>query len=370
MSITNEVPYCLICSEEGNDDSGQPLRRDCSCRGSDSGFVHLSCLVEYAKHKTKQWDGRDFHELTLARIWEECLNCKQWYQNELRVELTTEFLSFVKTNYSDDQRMNITALYRKLVSLTHMVNDQRCTPQAIQEAKSTSNKILSIIEMMKAEECALLKQDKYIEPFTYNCLGIIAIKEGTKDSLKEAVSHNEKFRDLSILLGLIDDVAVAEYNISVAKGKCGEGISIEKKVEQSQKLYDMRLRKHGEGAIKTLIDGTIFAEKLMEACRLAEAESLLIKLVTISQQVHGSNHEVTKSIVLVQRHLMEQLREQKRDDDTGTEDAHLAQQLLRTKHLNRVLFLSIILASILSMYKISYGVSVVLSGVVVSLYFL
>jgi len=47
MSTTNGdsgevVPHCLICSEEGTDESGEPLRRDCSCRGSDSGFAHLS----------------------------------------------------------------------------------------------------------------------------------------------------------------------------------------------------------------------------------------------------------------------------------------------------------------------------------------
>jgi len=58
-----DVPHCWICHDEGTDELGEPLRRDCSCRGLDSGFVHLSCLVEYAKQKTKQWDGRNFVKL-------------------------------------------------------------------------------------------------------------------------------------------------------------------------------------------------------------------------------------------------------------------------------------------------------------------
>ena len=45
-------PSCWICLCDGPDENGQIPRRDCSCRGIDSGYAHLSCLVEYAKQKT------------------------------------------------------------------------------------------------------------------------------------------------------------------------------------------------------------------------------------------------------------------------------------------------------------------------------
>jgi len=45
-------PSCWICLYDGPDENGQIPRRDCSCRGTDSGYAHLSCLVEYAKQKT------------------------------------------------------------------------------------------------------------------------------------------------------------------------------------------------------------------------------------------------------------------------------------------------------------------------------
>ena len=358
MSTTNgdsgEVPHCWICHEEGTNELGEPLRRDCSCRGCDAGYAHLSCLVEYAKHQTEEWDGHDLNEL--FKIWSDCLTCKQRHQNELRVELAIEFLSFVETNYSDDQGMIVAALYEKLLSLERMIDTHknRCTPLARQEIKDIANKIFSITDLMKTKQCHLLYLSS-TEALTHNSLGRIALEEGTEDSVHEALSHFEKYRDLSILLGLRPDrVAEAEYNISVAKEECGEDISIEKKVELSQKLYDVRLKSNGEGDIFALNVGTLLAKDLLNAYRLAEAESLLLKLATVSKQVHGADHSAFKKIHSVQRRL----RKCKRIHEH------------RNKRLNRVLFLSMILASILSMYKISYGVSVVLSGGVTSLYLL
>jgi len=293
-----DVPQCWICHDEGTDESGESLRRDCSCRGSDSGFVHLSCLVGYIKHKTKQWDGRDFDELW--KLWQECPRCKQRHQNELRVELATEFVSFVETNYSDNQGMYLIASYEKLTSLTNMTvaNKNKCT-QASQEANDISNKMLSIIEQIKIthDPFLILIRVKYIEPRVYNCLGRIALEEGAKEGAQKALAHFEKYRDLCSASGLIDENPVAEHNISVAKEKCGQvSMCIKKKLEQSQKLYNVLVVKEGEGAINTLICGKNLAKDLYMAHRNREAERLLEKLAETSKQVHGEGHSVTKSI--------------------------------------------------------------------------
>ena len=145
QSAGEDVPHCWICHEEGTDESGEPLRRDCSCRGSDAGYAHLSCLVEYAKQKTKQWDRHSYGKL--RKIWADCPCCKQPFQNEIEHELATEFLSFVETNYPDDQGMYLIASYEKLTSIINMnvANKNKCT-QASQEANDISNKMLSVIE--------------------------------------------------------------------------------------------------------------------------------------------------------------------------------------------------------------------------------
>lgn len=286
----DDVPQCWICTDNGPDELGKPLQRDCSCRGSDAGYAHLSCLVEYAKHKTKEWDGRDFDEL--FKIWQECSRCEQPYQNGIRVELAAEFASIVETYYSDDQEMLVTALYQKLVSLANMVN---LNINSKQEAKQIAKKILSLIEQMKARESPLNRvQHMYVK--VYNCLGRITMKEKTEEGAQEALAHFEKHLDLSIATGLTDEVAVAEYNIDLAKKKCGEVISNEKKIELSQKLYDVRLKRSGKGALNTLNAGLCLVDDLLKAGRLVEAQKLATNLATVSKQVHGSDHEVSKSM--------------------------------------------------------------------------
>jgi hypothetical protein len=59
------------------------LRRDCACRGTDAGFVHLSCLAGYAETKCEH--ARSMNEF--RNPWVVCPSCHQNYQNELRVEI-------------------------------------------------------------------------------------------------------------------------------------------------------------------------------------------------------------------------------------------------------------------------------------------
>ena len=48
-----------------------------ACRGTDAGFVHLSCLAEYAAAKSEQ--KSDMNEF--IKPWESCPGCHQSYQN-------------------------------------------------------------------------------------------------------------------------------------------------------------------------------------------------------------------------------------------------------------------------------------------------
>lgn len=57
---------CWICLDEGEDEHGRPLMRNCACRG-ESGWAHVSCLSGYAKTRT---DGMTVGDFTKAL--EEC----------------------------------------------------------------------------------------------------------------------------------------------------------------------------------------------------------------------------------------------------------------------------------------------------------
>ena len=42
---------CWICLEDGPDEKGEPLIRDCACRGETSAGYHLSCIIKFASAK-------------------------------------------------------------------------------------------------------------------------------------------------------------------------------------------------------------------------------------------------------------------------------------------------------------------------------
>jgi hypothetical protein len=103
-----EEAVCYLCLDGGLDDADQPLRRDCACRGTDAGFVHLSCLTGFAETKSKAWDGRDTNELVTP--WVRCPSCDQYYQNELAVDIASKFVSFVRRQYPRNTQMQVEAL--------------------------------------------------------------------------------------------------------------------------------------------------------------------------------------------------------------------------------------------------------------------
>jgi hypothetical protein len=74
---TDNAPCCWVCLEEGCDKAGagEPLVRDCSCRGS-SGFAHLSCIIKNAESEAKRtverMDGEFYTAAQFAKAFEFC----------------------------------------------------------------------------------------------------------------------------------------------------------------------------------------------------------------------------------------------------------------------------------------------------------
>jgi hypothetical protein len=164
---------CYLCLD-GGDDDGQPLRRDCACRGTDAGFVHLSCLTNYAETKSKGWDGHSMNEFIMP--WRECPHCHQSYQNMLRIDIANKFVSFVRRQYPKDTER----LYVKLVALVNMLD----TLQSMQkrEAGVTATVLLSLIDRIKSESPPLHMRYSRFQAFAYSTHGNIALNEGTEES--------------------------------------------------------------------------------------------------------------------------------------------------------------------------------------------
>ena len=105
-------PKCLVCLSKGDliittgklwwkQTKVDPLTSNCSCRGTDSGFVHLSCITTLAETRTNNLTVPDAR--ALEEFWASCQVCKQPYQNELALSLARGFVRMLK---SPVQRLN------------------------------------------------------------------------------------------------------------------------------------------------------------------------------------------------------------------------------------------------------------------------
>jgi hypothetical protein len=146
-----------------DENEGQPLLRDCACRGTDAGYVHLSCLTKYAESKSKQWDGQGMNEY--INPWRVCPGCHHEYQNELAVDIASKFVSFVRRQYPDDTQMQVEALDVKLVALNSML--EILQPVQKKEAGVTANVLLSLIDRMKKESPPLHMRYSQFQAFAY-----------------------------------------------------------------------------------------------------------------------------------------------------------------------------------------------------------
>ena len=279
---------CYLCLDAGL----EPLRRDCACRGSDAGFVHLSCLDGFAANKGKGWDGRDMNEF--RKPWRDCPGCHQEYQNEFAIDIATKFVSFVRRLYPSDTESQVEALHLKLRALDSML--KRLQPVQKIEAGVTANVMLSLIDRMKTEVSPLSMRYSQMEAFAYNAHGRIAFDEGTEESARRATVHFEKYLKVCEAIGDAGRIANAKRNIAVAKSKYEDGNNNEELLKASQELYELRIAEWGEEHECTINAGIDYAINLRKANRGDEARELLTKLLVTSKQVFGPHHNITKSV--------------------------------------------------------------------------
>jgi hypothetical protein len=281
---------CYLCLGGGADEADQPLRRDCACRGTDAGFVHLSCLTGYAETKSKQ--SRDMNEF--IQSWHTCPSCHQEYQNELAIDIANKFVQFVRRQYPDDTQRQVEALYLKLRALDNMLD----TLQSVQkrEAGVVATVLLSLIDRIKSDSPPLHVRHSQFQALTYGTLGRIALDEGSEESARRAITHFQTSLEVHKAIGNIDGIANAKTNIAIAKSKYEGGNNNEEFLKMSRELYAMRVAEFGDEEELTIDAGKFYAINLRNANRGEEAMELLTKLLAKSKQVHGSDHNITKSV--------------------------------------------------------------------------
>jgi hypothetical protein len=284
------VAVCYLCLDAG---LVEPLRRDCACRGTDAGFVHFSCLTKYAASKSEL--ARDVYEF--RGPWKDCPSCHQNYQNELAVDIASEFVSFVRRKYPHDTQRQVESLHLKLRALILMID--RLQPVQKIEAGVTANVMLSLIDRLKGEVSPLPRRKLWFESYAYNAQGLIALEEGTEESARRAEAYFKKDLKVSKAIGNDDGIANAKRNIVVAMSKYKGGGNDEEFLKVSREMYKLRISELGEEHYFTIDAGKLYAICLQKANRREEARELLMKLLATSKQVFGSDHNTTKEVGLV-----------------------------------------------------------------------
>jgi hypothetical protein len=170
--------------DEGPDEKGRPLVRDCSCRGPGAGFAHLSCIVKYAEQKSKQTANikGKLPTSSFSEPWNDCPNCKQPFKNQLSLDLSSAFVSFAEATYgyhgnNPDDKMNVMRALRSSIATyvdvlrENMMREAGLTTRWGQnnvdsnsilaqtaECKRLLTKLLSMVDQMKKD----LKMDGWI----------------------------------------------------------------------------------------------------------------------------------------------------------------------------------------------------------------
>jgi len=315
---------CWLCLEEGPDDSGAPLVRNCSCRGS-SGFAHLSCIIEYAGNTTRQIIHRGVPTVGKDSATEvrnfatgygdaffKCPNCKQDYQGDLKGGTTKAFLSFNQTVFPDQnlhKSLQMGKATNRLRQLDAASNADRI------EGEELVSKLLASIEELKQSGVPLFDM---IEANVYvHCAGFYG-GMSSDEGLKKAKSFYQKARDKYVIMGGKADKYVTmgrkfdldmrEINIKIGQIESRLRGSIGRQDKAAEiKLYRDKYDCCVEDGndVRTVNAGIKLANVLYNAYRTIETEQLLDKMVTTSHRLHGPDHRCTVNAMSILKRVKE-----------------------------------------------------------------
>jgi len=279
---------CYICLDEGPDEEGKPLVRDCSCRGDTAGFAHLSCIVKYAEQKSEH--AADLDRVAFATPWEECNNCKQPFQNQVALDLSSAFVSFAEKAYNFsgngkwDQVKVMAGLRHKIEKLFDVVcsNSPREDKGTLKvECEMLIKKLLLMVDQTKKDlkmrgwlhmPPTSLEYQYYkllcgdYEADGYQDLGMIALLDQTEAGYKGSITYFQKAQAIYKLLGLEDRAKLMDIRIATLKdllARCG-GDDVNVAVNASTLLqgakhnYEYNLKTHGSTCEATLQSGSFY----------------------------------------------------------------------------------------------------------------
>jgi hypothetical protein len=284
---------CWICLDDGPDDAGKPTVRNCSCRGSDAGFAHISCIVDYATRRCLEDSSNSDSKIQdYQDPWIQCPTCNQEYHGQVKDELDDKYVEFTENHFPEfDWR-------RLLAYLNRPIDSDECV-----------SKITSICDKLENGEFDQLSihpvEIKNLLSMAYFVIGNDQIKHGLDNhdeySAKRGIGYLKRAKVIEEELGDTPGALETEAQISCCISDCidefghgfGETYTAEEELEKLRVAYESSIDRYGEVSDNSIASGKAYASALLTACHRIKAWRMLIKLIAFSQRIHGPEHERT-----------------------------------------------------------------------------
>jgi len=297
----DDAPCCWLCLEEGSNQGGKPLIRNCSCRGS-SGFAHLSCIINYAEKMSRDAHERGEYPVVFFRT---CPSCKQNYQDDVESMLVKAELEFVEREYKNNHLLYIDALKERIDTLDF---DEQYRP----EGEVICAKMLSIIKEVdndhSLQHYELTLSIAMAQQFMGEFHDQVGAYSRSNEYLEKAKKHFKLAKDrYEVLEGEEINVMAMDRKIRTIVAKLSgtePKLNMAEEILFWRKRYNESIMRYGENDIFTLDNGIELAETLHGADHTIEAERFLTTLVQKCRLVHGIDHNVTKDALSVREDIM------------------------------------------------------------------
>lgn len=272
-------------------------------RGSDAGFAHVSCIAEYAQRKTMEIieRGHDDGPDDYIKPWRQCPNCKQSYQPKVGKYLAVEYERFVESEYTELD-------YRRLMAYCMMLGYRYSSEDIYKEKEELIQKSSVLCDQLmntKTEKNHLTMLNVVAQ--TMILIGLYYASRGEFyqeiELTKRGIEYLEKAKRVCQITGDQIQIARSETHVSHFKSQCqkwsseyskGQVGTKEESLTKQRLTYTSEVDKHGE--IYTMHSGISLVYASRDANHIIEALRLGTKLLSISQQCHGKDHNMTSRL--------------------------------------------------------------------------
>ncbi|KAL7540279.1 hypothetical protein ACHAWF_006636 [Thalassiosira exigua] len=327
-SSTPSSAACWICLDEGPDDKeGNSLVRECAYRGDSAGFVHSSCLVQYADSKSRDEVKKllatgefDIHQF--QRYWVNCPNCLQLYGENLLRDMANAFCSraqkkmFLSPGIDgriDNSFFMIIALHCKLRFVLEP------DPRNVQEGKVVASLLSSLMD--NYDKGGSVSFGRYLQTvesdiqFSRGMFVLVSSRESGDNCIGKSMEISESIGDSASALQakMIQHVCVNNKKTAPNEGAMTAAKAMGAwgrhgcDLQLARKCHEDNLNKCGENHASSINSSMVLCMALMQDHHFIEGERLMRKCVSISRRLLGANYKTTKDAEQVLQKMIKRL---------------------------------------------------------------